>query len=189
MSQNFDLLANKQGFVGSTFTLSNRLKRLLWQIVWAVFASWTPPFLHFWRILLLRIFGASVSWRAYVYPDVKIWAPWNLTIEDYGTLGRGVVCYNIAHISIGERAVISQRVHLCTGTHNYLDPAFPLTAKPIKVERRAWVCANSFVGPGVTVGDGAILAAAGMAHRSLEPWSIYSGNPAKFLRPRPVIDD
>ena len=185
----FDLLENKAGFTGPTFSVGNRLKRLLWSVAWLCLARWTPPPAHRLRIALLRAFGAQVSWRAYVYPNVQIWAPWHLYIDDYGTLARGVICYNIAPISVGKRAVVSQGAHLCTGSHDYLDPAFPLTARPIHIGSRAWVCANAFVGPGVSIGDGAILAAAGMAHRDLKPWQIYSGNPAVFLRERPEIHD
>lgn len=184
-----DLILNKRGFTGPTFSLANRLKRTGWKIVWLIAARWTPPPAHRWRIALLRMFGAQVSWKAYIYPNVEIWAPWNLTIEDYGTLARSVVCYNIAPVSIGMRAVVSQGVHLCTGTHDYLDPAFPLTARPISVGRRAWVCADAFVGPGVSISDGVILAAAAVAYRNLEPWAIYTGNPAIFLRSRPEIND
>ncbi|MBC7404557.1 MAG: putative colanic acid biosynthesis acetyltransferase [Cytophaga sp.] len=186
---NLSLIANKEGFVGPTFSLRNRLKRGSWKLAWLLLARWTPPLFHRWRILVLRMFGAQVSWRAYVYADVEIWAPWHLAIADYGTLARGVNCYNMAPVSVGVRAVVSQGAHLCTGTHDYLDPAFPLTARPISIGRRAWVCANAFVGPGITVSDGAILAAAAVAHRDLEPWSIYAGNPAVFIRARPEIND
>lgn len=139
--------------------------------------------------MLLRAFGADVDWSAYVYPDVFIWAPWNLTIRARGTLGRKVTCYNIALVSLGNRAVVSQGAHLCTGTHDYRDPEFPLEARPIVIGRRAWVCAGSFVGPGVTVGDGAVLAAAGAAFRDLTPWTIYLGNPAVVQGARPPIHD
>jgi len=186
---NFDLLHKKTGFIGPTFSLGNRFKRAMWAITWLCFARWTPPPAHRIRIALLRVFGAQVSWKAYVYPNVEIWAPWNLVIDDYGTLARNVICYNIAPIVVGKRAVVSQGAHLCTGSHDFLDPAFPLTARPIFIGRRAWVCADAFVGPGVTLGDGAILAAAGMAHRDLLPWSIYGGNPANLIRERPVIND
>ncbi len=189
MLDKLDLLPSKQGFTGPTFSLVNRLKRSVWQLVWLLAARWTPPPAHRWRIALLRMFGARVSWRAYIYPSVQVWAPWNLSIDDYGTLARGVICYNIAPVSIGVRAVVSQGVHLCTGTHDYLDPAFPLTARPINIGKRAWVCADAFVGPGVTIGDGAILAAAAVAHRNIAPWGIYAGNPATFLRLRPEIND
>jgi putative colanic acid biosynthesis acetyltransferase WcaF len=184
-----DLLTNKQAFVGPTFSLSNRLKRIVWQLFWHLAARWTPPPLHRWRIFLLRLFGAQISWKAYVYPNVEIWAPWNLCIDDFGTLARGVVCYNIAPVRIGARAIISQGVHLCTGTHDYRNPNFPLIAKPINIGIRAWVCAGAFVGPGVTIADGAILAAAGVTFHDLEAWTIYIGNPAIPMRARPKIVD
>lgn len=185
----FNLILNKQGFTGPTFSLTNRLKRTVWKIVWLIGARWTPPPAHRWRIALLRIFGAQVSWKAFIYSDVEIWAPWNLSIEDYGTLARGVICYNIAPVNIGIRAVVSQGVHLCTGSHDYLDPAFPLTARPISIGRRAWICADAFVGPGVVISDGVVLAAASVAYRSLAQWTIYGGNPAIILRTRPIIND
>lgn len=186
---NLNLIANKEGFVGPTFSFANRLRRLVWKMTWLLAARWTPPPFHRWRIFVLRLFGGQVSWRAAVYSNVEIWAPWHLTIGDYGTLAKGVNCYNIAPISVGERAVVSQGAHLCTGTHAYRDPAFPLTAKSISIGRRAWVCAGAFVGPGVSVGDGAILAAGGVTFDNLEPWKIYIGNPATGHRTRPVIED
>ena len=179
----------QKGFVGPTFSLSNRLKRVVWKLTWLLAARWTPPPLRRWRIFVLRLFGAQVSWQAFVYSSVEVWAPWNLTIEDYGSLGRGVNCYNIAHVCIGKRAVVSQGAYLCTGSHDYRDPEFPLIAKPITVGRRAWVCADAFVGPGVAVGDGAILAARGAAFDNLAPWTISRGNPAVVLHQRPVIED
>ena len=184
-----ELTTEKAGFVGPTFSLANRIRRTAWMATWFLAARWTPPYWHQWRIAVLRLFGANISWQAYVYPDVKIWAPWNLTIAKYGTLARNVTCYNIAPISIGERAVISQNAHLCTGSHDYLDPAFPLTAKRIEIGRRSWICADAFIGPGVNVGDGTVLAARGVTFKDLEPWSIHMGNPAFLVRKRPFIED
>ncbi|MDF0490942.1 hypothetical protein PX554_22715 [Sphingomonas sp. H39-1-10] len=90
----------------------------------------------------------------------------------------------MAPISIGAYAVISQGAHLCSGTHDVDSPHFQLRARPITIGRRAWIAAEAFVGPGVVVGEGAVLGARGCAMRSLEPWIIYSGNPATPLRAR-----
>ena len=98
-------------------------------------------------------------------------------------------CYNVADVTLGARAVVSQFTHMCTASHDYRDPAFPLFAKPIWVGSRAWVCAGSFVGPGVSVGDGAILSAHSVTHQDLEPWTIYRGNPAVETAKRPMIHD
>lgn len=183
------LLANKKGFVGPTFSLSNRLARLAWKVTWLLLARWTPPPFRRWRVLVLRLFGAQVAWTASIYSNVEVWAPWHLTVENYASLGRGVNCYNIAPVRLCERAVVSQGTYLCTGSHAYRDPQFPLIAKPITIGRRAWVCADAFVGPGVTVGEGAILAARGVAFEHLAPWTIFRGNPAIVAGKRQVIED
>ena len=179
-----DLISKNDGFVGATFSISNRVRRLVWSVVWLCCARWTPPFVHKWRIFILNLFGADVSYDAYVYSDVKIWAPWNLVIKKQGTLARGVNCYNIACISIGERVIVSQGSHLCTGTHDYRKISFPLQSFPIVIGDLAWICADSFVGPGVIIHEGAILSAAGATFKNLDAWTIYTGNPATVLKQR-----
>ena len=184
-----DLVTGKVGFAGATFTLTNRMRRVLWQLTWILLARWTPPMFHRWRIFILNLFGAKVSNSAYVYSSVKIWAPWKLEMRAFASLGPEVRCYNIATVSIGRKTVVSQGVHLCTGSHDYIQPAFPLIARPITILDRAWICADAFVGPGVTIGEGAVLGGAAATASNLEPWTVYSGNPAVSKRTRPIIVD
>jgi glycosyltransferase involved in cell wall biosynthesis len=68
--------------------------------------------------------------------------------------------YNLGRITIGARTTISQRVHLCAGTHDYKNPALPLVKPPIKIGDQVWVCADAFIGPSVSIGARAIVAAA-----------------------------
>ena len=170
-----------------SFTLANRLKRVAWRLVWLFAARWTPPPLHRWRVFLLNIWGAQVDATAHVYSSVEVWAPWNLRVLEFGSLAPRVRCYNIAPITIGAKAIVSQGAYLCTGTHNFRDPAFPLVAKTIEIGARAWVCADALVGPGVTVGEGAVLAAAGVTFRDLDAWTVYVGNPAEARGTRPPM--
>lgn len=168
----------------STHSLSNRLKRVLFGAVWFFLARFTPPPFHKWRIFLLRLFGAQVPYSAHVYSSVRIWLPSNLKMADQSSIGPRSNIYCMALISIGERAVISQGSHLCAGTHDFNDPSFQLFTRPILIEAHAWVCAEAFVGPGVTVGEGAVLGARAVAMASLEPWSVYAGNPAAKVKDR-----
>jgi putative colanic acid biosynthesis acetyltransferase WcaF len=87
-------------------------------------------------------------------------------------------------VTIGDRVSISQHAHLCAGTHDYDDARMPLLRPPITIGDDAWIAADAFVGPNVTVGEGAILGARGCAFSDLEPWTIYGGNPAKKIKPR-----
>ena len=171
-------------FGGATFALRFRLKRLLWMIAWTLLAAWTPSPLSPWRALLLRLFGARIDRSAIVRSSVKIWWPGNLTMGRHASMGPGVICYNVANITIEDFAIVSQRTHLCTGTHDVDDEGFPLKSKPITIKTNAWIAAEAFVGPGVVVGEGAVLGARGVACGRLDPWTIHVGNPAKPVRAR-----
>ena len=182
-----DLRGGKKGFIGPTFTLKNRVLRTLWIFVWLVFGRFTPPMAHRWRIMLLNLFGGKVSKRAYVYPSCKVWAPWNLTMAEYATLGPNTECYNIGLVSLGRKAVVSQWAKIYTGTHDYRQDAFALFAQPIKIGAHSWIAAGAFVGPGVVIGEGAILGAQAVTFQDLAPWSIHIGNPAGFVKDRPRL--
>ena len=170
-----------------TFSLRHRLLRLAWRAVWLALAAWTPPPLHRWRIFLANLFGAKVHPTAAIYGSARIWFPPNLTMAARSALGRRVDCYCMAPISLGEQVVVSQGASLCSGTHDIHDESFQTRARPITIGDRAWICAEAFVGPGVSVGEGAVLGARGVAFRDLDPWTVYVGNPAveKGSRSRP----
>jgi putative colanic acid biosynthesis acetyltransferase WcaF len=119
-----------------------------------------------------------------IKPQVKITFPWKLTMGDYVWLGEECWLLNLEKIVIGNNVCISQQAQLCTGSHNYKRPTFDLIVAPITVEDGAWLAASCWVGPGVTVGTHAVLTAGSVAAKSLEPWGIYRGNPALFLRQR-----
>lgn len=169
---------------GPSFPLRHRILRMIWNLVWTLLASWTPPFLRGWRNLLLRMFGAKIHATANVYSSAKIWYPPNLTMGPRAALGPDAICYCMAPIEIRGRAIISQRAHLCGGTHDIDDPYFQLRTAPIVVGEDAWVAAEAFVGPGVKVGEGAVLGARAVTVKDLDPWTVYAGNPAKPIRCR-----
>ena len=169
---------------GASFSLGNRLLRLLWMTSWLVLARFTPPPLHGWRRLVLRAFGAQVGAGARVHGSVSIWLPANLALGDQVLIGPGVRLYNQGHISIGAKSVISQRAHLCASTHDLSDPLFQLELRPVTIGSQCWVAAEAFVGPGVTMGDRAVLGARGALFGDAEPDGVYGGNPAVFVKPR-----
>ncbi len=171
-------------FGGASFDWRNRLIRVAWAIVWGTLGIWTPRPLHAWRGLLVRAFGGRIARTARIYPGVRIWLPSNLQMDDHATLGPGVDCYNMASIRLETEALVSQGATLCTGSHDVDDAGFALQARPIVIKTRAWIAAEAFVGPGIVVGDGAVLGARGVAFRDLTPWTVHVGNPARLLRPR-----
>ncbi|MET3925011.1 putative colanic acid biosynthesis acetyltransferase [Devosia sp. 2618] len=169
---------------GASFPLRHRAFRALWNVTWALLASWTPPPLHGWRRFLLRLFGAKLAPTARVYGGARVWYPPNLEMGAHSVLAARANCYCMDRVSIGAYAVVSQGAQLCGGTHLIDDAHFQLITKPIVIGANAWIAAEAFVGPGVVVGEGAVLGARGVAFSDLEAWGVYAGNPAKWLRKR-----
>lgn len=165
------------------YTGAEILRRILWRLV-APFFRFSPRPLFEWRNFILRRFGAIVGKHVHIYPSAIVYFPWNLEIRDWSAIGEHALVYNLGKITIGEAVTISQRVHLCAGTHDYRDPAFPLLKPPIEIKDRVWVAADAFVGPGVIVGEGAIVGARAVVVSNVEPQTIVAGNPARFIKKR-----
>ena len=179
-----DVRQNIDPFQESFFSIGNRAARFLWGMVWLLLFRPSPRPFHFWRATLLRLFGAKLGKDCHVYPGARIWAPWNLEMGDNASLADGVICYSMAKISLGEKAIVSQGAHLLTGTHDYTDPRFQLLTKPIVIGKQAWLCADSMVLPGVEIGEGAVLGARAVATRNIPAWTLCAGNPCREIKKR-----
>jgi putative colanic acid biosynthesis acetyltransferase WcaF len=137
-----------------------------------------------WRRWLLRLFGARIGKNAIIRPSVRTPYPWKLTIGAYCHIGGEVQLYTYGEIEIGDCAVVSQRSYLCTGTHDYTSPAFDLLARKIVIESEAWLAADVFVAPGVTIGYGAVIGARSSVFRDVPPGVIAVGTPARVVGER-----
>lgn len=169
-------------------TISNKIMRLIWNVVYIfLFRPFGSRFFRLWRIFLLKIFGAQVTWRSSIYASTKIWAPWNLIMEDNAGIGPNVIVYNQADVKICENAKISQFSFLCTAGHDTgeLNTAYSgLIVGPIIIKKNAWIGAKTFIGMDVTIGEGAIVGAAACVFKDVEPMTIVGGNPAKIIKKR-----
>ncbi len=61
-----------------------------------------------------------------------------------------------------------------------------LLKPPITVGDQAWVCTDAYIGPGVTIGEGAVVGARAVVVKDVPPWTIVAGNPAKTLKKRMI---
>lgn len=173
-----------------TLPKSLKIKRLIWTIVWLFFFRTTPRWaLNSWRVSLLKLFGAKIEKGGVVLPSCKVWAPWNLALGEYSTLGEDVDCYNVDKIIIGKRVTISQRSFLCSASHDISSLRLPLVHKPIVIEDFAWVCAECFIYQGCTVKEGAVVAARSVLIKDTSSWSVYAGHPAKRISQRKIRED
>jgi putative colanic acid biosynthesis acetyltransferase WcaF len=175
-----DIAANRRARKWSHREL---VARAAWEILQPLF-RFSPRPMWGWRAGMLRLFGASIGRHVHLHPTVVVTIPWNLRVHDYVAVGEAVRIYNLGPVEIGESVTVSQGAHLCAGTHDYTRVELPLVKSSIKIAAQAWVCADAFVGPAITIGEGAIVAARAVAVRDVAPWTIVAGNPAKPVRRR-----
>ncbi len=173
----------------SPWTFRQNLARAAWMITAKLL--FRPSFHNWygWRRLLLRLFGAKISRDVRIRPTAHIEIPWNIEIHEGAVVGDWAILYSLGHITIGRRAVVSQYAHLCAGTHDYHYRDFPLLRPPIVIGDGAWIAADAFVGPNVTVGAGSVIGARSSAFKSIPPDVVAVGNPAVPVKRRRIYDD
>jgi putative colanic acid biosynthesis acetyltransferase WcaF len=165
-----------------------RKKSFLIRVMWYItnnllFRSYAIPINNLKRFFL-RIFGAKVGRGVVIKPGVNIKYPWLLELGDHVWIGEGVWIDNLTNINIGCNVCISQGAMLLTGNHDYKKISFDLILKPITLEDGVWIGAKSIVCPGVICFTHSILTAGSIATHSIEPYSVYQGNPAVKIRER-----
>lgn len=169
-------------------SLSIKVKRALWNVCDALFVRLFPTKVFWpWRRLWLRAFGARIHQNSHVYSSVKIWAPWNLWMEEGACLGPNVICYNQDMVWLKEYTTVSQYAYLCTAGHetdkmNTADAG--LITAGITLHKGAWIGTRTFIGMGVVVGEYAIVGANAGVYKDVEMNTIVGGNPAKVIRER-----
>lgn len=161
-----------------------KVRRAIWRLLVRPVFMLSPGSANDLRIFLLRLMGAQIGERCLVSAKVDVLMPWNLVLEPFVALGRAVNVYNYGVVTIRRMTLVSQNVHLCTGSHDYTHPHMPLIWKPITIGAECWVASEVFVGPGVTIGDGAVIGARSVVTKNQPEWMVCAGNPCVPLKPR-----
>jgi putative colanic acid biosynthesis acetyltransferase WcaF len=174
--------------VKSPHPASSKVARALWGLTWIILFRPSPRIAYFWRRAILKAFGAQLGKAVRIDNSVRIFMPSNLVLGDYVAIGSYVDLYCVAPMKICSNTVVSQYSYLCAATHDYEDPLFPVLKRPVTIGSRAWICAGAFVGPGVSVGDDAVVGARAVVIHDVERGAIVAGNPARRVKMRKAYD-
>lgn len=168
----------------SSWTPGEVIRLRLWRLTWAILFRPSPKILNAWRLRLLRLFGARISGRPFVYSSAKVFAPFLLKLEDHACLGPGSEVYNLGPVTFLARATLSQQAYVCNGTHDFDDERLPLLVGDMTIGEDAFIGARAFIMPGVNVGDHALVGACAVVTKDVERWGVVAGNPARLVRIR-----
>lgn len=171
----------------SWYQPGSRFKRAAWYLVSSIFFKngWFP-FSGF-KSFLLRLFGAKVGKGLVIKPYVHIKYPWFLQIGDHSWIGESVWIDNVSNILIGAHVCLSQGVLLVGGNHDFSKKSFDLIVHPIVIEDGVWLGAKSIVCGGSICRSHAVLAVGSTFSGTMEPYSVYRGNPAVKIKDRVIV--
>lgn len=140
---------------------------------------------HFLRKSIYRAFGMQIGDRVSIYGGAEIRRPAWIRIGSGSVIGNGAILDGRLGIEIGENVNFSTGVWIWTVQHDHMDPNFRDCGGPVKIGDRAWISCRVVVLPGVTIGEGAVVAAGAVVTKDVEPFAIVGGIPAKRIGERP----
>lgn len=131
-----------------------------------------------------RIFGVAVGQATSVHRHCRFYRPAGVVIGAHSVVNRDVLLDGRSGLRIGDNVSISEGSQILTLEHDPNDPAFGWRGGPVVIGDRVFLGARSTVLPGVTVGEGAVVAAGAVVTKDVDPFTIVGGVPARLIGQR-----
>lgn len=167
------------------------LKKIIGIKVWALvnnsFFRFSPSQCRGFRRFLAKCFGCDAASESSLSNKASITCPWNFRIGKFSSIGDRVWVYSLARITVGDKTCIGSAVQLLTGTHDIASPTFAFRQKSITIGSCVWIASSAIVLPGVSIGDGAVVAAGAVVTKDVDPWTVVAGNPARAIKKRVIV--
>jgi len=139
--------------------------------------------------MFLLLVGAKIGKRPSIYPGVWIFPGKGLEAGDDVDFALGVIITTNGGVKIGNRVLIGYRAQIISANH--IIPQYPEKIfsaghekKGVVIGDDVWIGANSVILPGVTVGQGSVIAAGSIVTKDVQAYTIVGGIPAKLIKDR-----
>jgi acetyltransferase-like isoleucine patch superfamily enzyme len=172
-------------------------KKYFFRFILAEYAKWTVSIewlllnriissfpSHTIRKCFLYFKGAKISAHAIIYGGCEFRFPQGLIIGSGSSIGHRAVLDARRGLTIGKNVVLSTDVMIWTLHHDYNDINFVEIGAPVQIGDYAWLGSRSIILPGITIGEGAVIAAGSVVTKNVEPYCVVGGIPAKFISHR-----
>ena len=173
------------------------LKRLLWYITCdrlgpdiplTHFLLFFPRLNHWICKKKFKHFGENSEFRPFAYAVCTS----KISIGSNVTIRPGTMIFaddeDQGNVIIEDDVLISSGVHFYVNNHRYDDPSLPISeqgyyeSKEIRIQKGAWIGANSIILLGVTIGRNAVVGAGSVVTKDVEAYSVVGGVPAKEIK-------
>ncbi len=164
--------------------MSKPVKCIYYSLVLFGNAVWNKlPSRHL-RKWFYQLLGAKIGKSTFPCRRVEILLPMGLELEERVAVGWFAELDARGGLTIGHDTNISSHVKLITGSHDIDDEEYTADFKPIKIGHHCWIGTGAIVLQGVTIGDGAVVAAGAVVTKDIPANEVWGGVPAKKIKDR-----
>jgi len=139
------------------------------------------------RKSILRILGARIDSSAMLYGGFEVRSPQRLVIGYGSCVGHRATLDARGGLTIGSYVNISTEVMIWTAEHAWNEPDFPGVFQSVKIGDNVWLGPRCIILPGVTLGDGVVVAAGAVVTKDVLPYTLVGGVPARRIADRTRI--
>lgn len=134
--------------------------------------------------LLGSAFGAKIDAGVCIYRWKEVRNPGGLRIERGSIIGSDALLDARCGLHIGKNVNLSSEVAIWTLQHDFDSPTFATKGGMVDIGDRAWISFRATILPGVTIGEGAVVAAGSIVTKDVEPFDVVAGIPARKIASR-----
>ncbi|CAK8715298.1 Transferase hexapeptide repeat [Candidatus Electrothrix laxa] len=137
------------------------------------------------NLIYCHLFQLTIGLKSTLYGGCEIRSPEKISVGDHTIIGNDCLLDGRSGLIICNNVNISSGVWIWTLHHDIYSPHFSTTGAKVIIHDRAWLCSRSTILPGVTIGEGAVVASNATVTKDVLPFNIVAGVPAKKIGERP----
>lgn len=154
--------------------------------LWNWFFTFVPSYV-IRRGVLRVMYGVKMGQNVNVHMGVKFLKPWGVVIGDNVNIQLGCFIDGRGGVDIGRNTDITLGVRILSQQHDIDDGEYTTISKSVHIGQNCIVGSYALIMPGVTVGDGGVVAAGSVVVKNVDAWKMVAGNPAVIKRSRKQI--
>lgn len=148
------------------------------------FITGRVPVLRFRHFMYRRVFRMVIGKDSTIHWRLVVFGPHLITIGKNVIIGNDCFIDGRFIVTFGNNINVGDHVHIYSGQHDPQTTDFGIKFAEVRICDHVYLGARCTILPGVTVGEGAVVAAGAVVHRDVEPYTMVGGVPARFIKER-----
>lgn len=162
--------------------------KLLFSSFWYSFVLFLPDELSKFRVSYYNRKGCKIDKNVLISPNVRIRGKFEMD-EGSSIAQNCSISGESEGVFIGKNVMIASNVVIVAFNHGFESIEKPMSLQPyteeaVHIEDDVWIASNCTISKGVTIGKGSIVGANSFVNRTIPPYSIVGGVPAKIIKSR-----